>query len=297
MPFCSTDWIASRTTRSWSSSLSLSSAISTRWLSATVIFFGFGAAAERLAEDVAEIEHAHLRPGHAGDLEGRQARRGAFLHRDLDLAVVERALAQHLAEFLAGVGAGIARRPARRARGPRRRSSALASTCLRSRSRVMRDRDLDEVAGDLLDIAADIADLGELGRLDLEERRLGEPRQPARDLGLAAARSGRSSGCSSAAPPRAVRAASCWRRQRLRSAIATARLASSWPTMKRSSSETISRGLNEVMAHSFRSIPRARRTGSTRHHSGMATWIPAYAGTAMLWNSEHCVVRPAVFRG
>src|SRR5262244_2720354 len=35
---------------------------------------------------------------------------------------------------------------------------------------------------------------------------------------------------------------SCRRRQRLRSAIATARLASPWPTMKRSSSETISRG-------------------------------------------------------
>ena len=51
----------------------------------------------------------------------------------------------------------------------------------------MRDRDLDEVADDLLDIAADIADLGELGRLDLEERRLREPRQAARDLGLAAA--------------------------------------------------------------------------------------------------------------
>src|SRR5258708_37543481 len=35
---------------------------------------------------------------------------------------------------------------------------------------------------------------------------------------------------------------SCWRRQRLRSAMATARLASAWPIMKRSSSETISRG-------------------------------------------------------
>src|SRR5579871_1257164 len=40
---------------------------------------------------------------------------------------------------------------------------------------------------------------------------------------------------------------SCWRRQRLRSAIATARLASFWPTIKRSSSETISRGEKEVM--------------------------------------------------
>src|SRR5205814_5657796 len=35
----------------------------------------------------------------------------------------------------------------------------------------------------------------------------------------------------------------CWRRQRLRSAIATARLALPWPTMWRSSSETISWGV------------------------------------------------------
>jgi hypothetical protein len=40
---------------------------------------------------------------------------------------------------------------------------------------------------------------------------------------------------------------SCRRRQRLRSAIETARLASAWPTMKRSSSETISRGEKSVM--------------------------------------------------
>ena len=48
-------------------------------------------------------------------------------------------------------------------------------------------RDLDEIADDLLDIAADIADLGELRRLDLEERRAGELREAARNLGLAAA--------------------------------------------------------------------------------------------------------------
>src|SRR5262249_47756709 len=40
---------------------------------------------------------------------------------------------------------------------------------------------------------------------------------------------------------------SCRRRQRLRSAMATARLASAWPMMKRSSSETISRGEKSVM--------------------------------------------------
>src|SRR5579863_9099131 len=37
--------------------------------------------------------------------------------------------------------------------------------------------------------------------------------------------------------------ATCWRRQRLRSAIATARLAAFWPTMCLSSSSTISRGV------------------------------------------------------
>ena len=46
------------------------------------------------------------------------------------------------------------------------------------------DRDLDKIAHDLLDIAADIADLGELGRLHLDERRAGEPGEPPCDLGL-----------------------------------------------------------------------------------------------------------------
>src|ERR1700674_1833298 len=50
------------------------------------------------------------------------------------------------------------------------------------------------------------------------------------------------------------------RRQRLRSAIATARLASAWPMMKRSSSETISRGEKSVIG--ARSCPfRLMRQG------------------------------------
>src|ERR1700680_1031816 len=44
------------------------------------------------------------------------------------------------------------------------------------------------------------------------------------------------------APPAPNEPVSCRRRQRLRSAMETARLASVWPMMKRSSSETISRG-------------------------------------------------------
>jgi hypothetical protein len=41
-------------------------------------------------------------------------------------------------------------------------------------------------------------------------------------------------------------ASSCCRRQRLRRAMATAFLASFWPTICRSSSETISRGVSEA---------------------------------------------------
>src|SRR5213080_4129602 len=46
------------------------------------------------------------------------------------------------------------------------------------------DRHVHELAHHGLDVAAHVADLGELGRLDLQERRAREARQPARDLGL-----------------------------------------------------------------------------------------------------------------
>ena len=45
--------------------------------------------------------------------------------------------------------------------------------------------DLDQVAHDLLDVAPDVANFGELGRLDLEEWRVGEFGQTAGNLGLA----------------------------------------------------------------------------------------------------------------
>src|SRR4029450_9546774 len=47
------------------------------------------------------------------------------------------------------------------------------------------DGDLDEIAHHRLDVAADVPDLGELRRFDLEERRLRESRQPAGNLRLA----------------------------------------------------------------------------------------------------------------
>ncbi len=47
--------------------------------------------------------------------------------------------------------------------------------------------DVEQIADDLFHIAADIAHFRELGRLYLEERRIGELGQAARNLGLAAA--------------------------------------------------------------------------------------------------------------
>src|SRR5581483_5942356 len=102
-----------------------------------------GAAAAELAENVADGNGADLRARHAGDFEHRHAG-GALGDLNLDLLVVDLAGAQLLAVAFAR----------------------------------QRDRDFDEVAYDLLDVAADIADFGELGGLDLEERRAGELRQP-----------------------------------------------------------------------------------------------------------------------
>ena len=122
---------------------------------------------------------------------------------ELDLAVVELALAQHAAQLLARARVRIAARRRRRLRcrqrgGPRRgggsrRSSRRSSAASRARiatfARLLLahhlDGELDQVADHRLDVAADVADLGELRRLDLDERRLRQLGQPARDLGLA----------------------------------------------------------------------------------------------------------------
>ncbi len=64
-------------------------------------------------------------------------------------------------------------------------SWARACTSLRFLLPRLRDRDFDEIAHDLLDVAADIADLGELGGLDLDEGGAGELGEAAGNLGLA----------------------------------------------------------------------------------------------------------------
>src|SRR5262249_35132688 len=143
-----------------------------------------GAAAERLPQNFVEVDHAHAGGGHARDLEGRQLAGAGVLHLQLDLAVVQFAGAQHAAELAAGVGGGVlADEGVEHALlgqdfglGLDLPSELLARHV---------EGYLDEIAHDLLDVAADIADLGELRRLDLDERRLRQLGEPAGDLGLA----------------------------------------------------------------------------------------------------------------
>src|SRR5262249_4808297 len=148
-----------------------------------------------------DVDFLDLRAG--DDLE----RRKRFLaHVDFDDAVVEAAGAQLIAEVLARAAALVV---ARRAVRPRRWIARLDEPGGRGRRQQdveqalfgvlsgLRphfletllsnhvDAELDEIAHHRLDVAADIADLGELRRFDLDDRRLREPRQPARDLGLA----------------------------------------------------------------------------------------------------------------
>ncbi len=124
-----------------------------------------------------------------------------LLRLELDEPVVELAGAQLGAELLpGGVAGGVGRRPPRACRctkaSPGRRGSSRSS----SRSSARRlgplahrgrhlgldhaDAELGEVADHGLHVAADVADLGVLGGLHLEERRLGELGQAAGDLGL-----------------------------------------------------------------------------------------------------------------
>src|SRR6266513_2109807 len=135
---------------------------------------------------------------HALDLRGEllHARRGEDLHLrlarrhlDVDLLVVELALAQLLPEFLPG---GVFLDLSRAGGRQQRIENPLLGSFLRPRAHAARRllagllyADLDQVAHDGIDVAADVAHLGELGRLDLDERRVGEPRQATGNLGLA----------------------------------------------------------------------------------------------------------------
>src|ERR1700733_6373069 len=143
---------------------------------------GLGPAAAHLAEDIADRDRAHLRAGHAGNFKHRHSARR--LRFDLDILVVQFSGAQLLAKRIAGRSASVG--------ADQGIEHAIFGGELRAGLHVLalafpglRDRNLDEIANDLLDVAADIADLGEFRGLDLDERRAGEFGEPSRDLGLA----------------------------------------------------------------------------------------------------------------
>src|SRR6185437_1071 len=143
------------------------------------------ALAEHALHHVAKIDH--LAGRHAGDVELADRHAAAFGDIDVDLLLLQFARAQHVAELAARIGG--------RLLADQRGDEPLLGGELRLRLHVLArgvaqhvDADLDEVAHDALDVAADIADLGELGRFHFQERRLRELGEAARDLGLAAAR-------------------------------------------------------------------------------------------------------------
>ena len=139
---------------------------------------------------------------HAAQLIGHffHARRGHDLDADigrgdldLDFAIFELALAQHLAKALAGRGGVFGRSLAKRARaGQQHVENALLGGLLgllahlgHRRFALHVDRDVGQIANDRIDVTPDIADLGKLGRFDLDEGRAGEPCETPRNLGFA----------------------------------------------------------------------------------------------------------------
>ena len=184
MPFCSTAWMASRydlfLVQELFGLLGHQHRVAFRHRHAA----GLGPSAESFAENIVQVEHAHLCARHARHVEGRQAAHARIRNLNLDLPVVQRALAQHLAELLAGFRGGIGADQSveHPVLGPQ---LGLGFHFLPQPVLGHGDRDLDQIADDLLDVAADIPDFGELGRFDLQKRRLGELGEPARDLGLA----------------------------------------------------------------------------------------------------------------
>ena len=109
------------------------------------------------------------------------------LHLDLDFLVVQLALAEHLAKFLPGVAVAIVCFANRRkadaggGRWQQRVQDAFLGGVFRAMADFRHlffaghlDGDVHQVANDRVHFTADVADLGELRRLDLHERRLGQ---------------------------------------------------------------------------------------------------------------------------
>ena len=121
-------------------------------------------------------------------------------HVQLDLARIQLSTQQHVAELVARIG--VSRRRwfvggEAGQLGPRQQHVEHAllggRACLITYARHLLlarhfHRDIGQFLDDGVDLATDVAHLGELGGLHLDERSVGQSCQPPRDLGLAAAR-------------------------------------------------------------------------------------------------------------
>jgi hypothetical protein len=129
-------------------------------------FAGGGAVAEHALHHFAEVDG--LAGGHAGHVELGDGAGGGVGEVEFDFAVFEVAVAEHLAEFGAGVGAGLFAGECGDEAvfgGEFGFGLDVAAAGFAEHG----DGGFDEVADDGFDVAADIADFGELGCFDLEE--------------------------------------------------------------------------------------------------------------------------------
>src|SRR5450631_1142306 len=144
------------------------------------------------------LEHALQLLGHLLHPRGRHdfhAQR-ARAHLDLDLAIVEFAFAQHFSETLPRIAVA---RPEIGCRPRSARQERIENALLGGIRRAMAhfrnlffsghfNGDVDKIAYDRVHFSTNITYFCEFSGLNLDERSLGEPRQPPRDLGLSDAR-------------------------------------------------------------------------------------------------------------
>ncbi len=143
------------------------------------------ALAEKIGQHVLEID-AHLFDAAVG---GDFERRPALFDFDLDHALVEFAVAQALAQFFASALGGFARFGLRR---HQQVEQALFGVGLGALGDFVQplfahhvDGDIHQIANHGFDVAADVADFGELAGLHFHERRIGELGQTPRQLRFA----------------------------------------------------------------------------------------------------------------
>ena len=156
-------------------------------------FARLGARAAEVGEHALQLLRQVFHAGGRHDLHAD--RQGA--HFDFDLAIVELAFAQHLAKFLARfavarVGLGFGSEAHRLRARQQCVEHALFGGVHGAMANLLHlffarhlDRDIHQILDDGIDLAADIADFGELGGFDFDERRTSEPREATGNLGLA----------------------------------------------------------------------------------------------------------------